>query len=90
MAERVGRRGRVIDAEGLAVAGALVSVVWGTAPTPEIARRTNAEGCFLVGLTPGERFRVRATTADGRAGEVDVDGSVAAEIIVCVRAAPDR
>lgn len=90
MPERVGRRGRVIDADGRAVAGALVAIVWGTAPTPETGRRTDAEGCFLVGLTTGERFRVRATTADGRAGEVDVDGSAAAEIIVRVHAAPDR
>lgn len=82
MAQRVVRRGRVIDVDGQPVAGALVSVVWGTAPTPETGRRTDAAGCFLVGLTAGERFRVRATTADGRAGDVDVDGSAVDEIVV--------
>lgn len=84
MPQRVVRRGRVIDAEGHAVAGALVTVVWGTAPTPETGRRADADGCFVVGLSVGERFRVRATTADGSAGEADVDGSVFDEIIVRV------
>lgn len=84
MAQRVVRRGRVVDEEGHGVAGALVAVVWGTAPTPETGRRADAEGCFVVGLSGGERFRVRATTADGRAGEADVDGSVCDEIIVRV------
>lgn len=84
MALRVVRRGRVIDAEGRGIAGALVSVVWGTAPTPETGRRADADGCFVVGLSAGDRFRVRATAADGRAGETDVDGSASDEIVVRV------
>jgi hypothetical protein len=74
----------VIDGEGHSVAGALVSVVWGTAPTPETGRWADPEGCFVIGLSIGERFRVRATTADGRAGEADVDGSAFDEIVVRV------
>lgn len=67
------RRGRVVDADGRAVASALVSVVWGTAPTPEIGRRTGDDGGFHVGLPQG-RFLVRAISAAGAVGEIEVDG----------------
>lgn len=81
MNERVLRRGRVIDANGQGVGGALVSVVWGTAPTPDIGRRTDDAGLFQVALPPG-RFRVRAITRQGLDGEVEVEGGTDEEIVI--------
>jgi protocatechuate 3,4-dioxygenase beta subunit len=83
MPQRVLRRGRVIDASGQPVAGALVSVVWGTAATPEIARRTDAAGAFQVALPDG-RFRIRATVPDGRSGQVEVQGGAGGDIEIRV------
>lgn len=77
------RRGRVVDADGRPVAGALVAVVWGTAPTRDIGRRTNGEGAFQVGLEPG-RYRIQAT-AQGASGEVEVEGGDGGEIIIQIR-----
>jgi hypothetical protein len=62
------------------VEGAYVSVVWGTAPTPEIARRTDATGAFQVGLPPG-RFRLEAV-AGNRSGRVEVDGGEGDDILI--------
>lgn len=81
--DRTLRRGRVLDAEGRPVAGALVSVVWGTAPTGDIGRRTNAEGAFQVGLGPG-RYRIRAT-ASGAEGEVAAEGGPGEEIVIRIQ-----
>jgi hypothetical protein len=81
MRERVLRRGRVIDAEGRPVAGAFVSVTWGTAPTPDIARKTGNDGGFQVGLPPG-KFRIRATASGSRSGDVEVEGGEGDEIVI--------
>lgn len=81
MRDRALRRGRVVDASGEPVPGALVSVVWGTAPTPEIGRRTDDAGRFQVGLPPGQ-FRIAATTASGEAGQIEVDGGASDEIVL--------
>lgn len=83
MRERALRRGQVIDAGGRPVVGAFVSVTWGTAPTPEIARKTTEDGVFQVGLPPG-RFRIRATAPDSRSGDVEVDGGEGDEIVITV------
>jgi len=83
---RAVRAGRVVDKDGRPVAGVLVSVVWGTAPTPEIGRRTNDAGVFQVALPPG-RFRVQAVTRSGDTGEVEVEGSEGGEIIITVESA---
>lgn len=85
MPDRVLRRGRVIDADGRPVAGAFVSVTWGTAPTPDIARRTGDDGAFKVGLPPG-RFRIRATASESRSGELEVEGGEGDEIVITVKA----
>jgi hypothetical protein len=74
----------VIDADGRPVAGAFVSVTWGTAPTPDIARKTGDDGAFQVGLPPG-KFRIRATASESRSGEVEVDGGEGDEIVITVR-----
>ena len=70
----------MVDATGKPVAGALVAVVWGTRPTPDIGRRTNQEGVFQVALPPG-RYRIRAFT-EGATGEVEVEGGVEDEIVI--------
>jgi hypothetical protein len=62
------------------VSGAFVSVVWGTAPTRDIGRRTNDEGAFQVGLEPG-RYRIQATTGEV-SREVEVEGGPGGEIVI--------
>ena len=84
MRERVLRRGRVIDAGGRPVSGAFVSVTWGTAPTPDIARKTGDNGVFQVGLPPGQ-FRIKATASGSRSGEVEVEGGEGEEIVIAVK-----
>lgn len=71
----------MVDAHGRPVGGALVSVAWGTAATPEIGRRTNDAGVFHVGLPPG-RFRVQAVAPSGGAGVAEVDGGEGGEIVI--------
>ena len=63
-----------MTADGKPVAGAIVAVAWGTAPTPEIGIVTGDDGGFMVALPPG-RFRLQAN-AEGKSGqaEVEVDG----------------
>ena len=78
--KRTLRKGCVIDASGEPVAGALVSVVWGTAPTPDIGRRTNSEGLFQIALPPGQ-YRITAVTTDAE-GEVEVEGGPGPEIVI--------
>lgn len=73
----------MIDADGRPVAGAFVSVTWGTAPTPDIARKTGEGGVFQVGLPPG-KFRIRATASESRSGEVEVEGGEGDEIVITV------
>jgi hypothetical protein len=75
------RRGRVVDTAGRPVPDAFVSVVWGTAPVPEIALVTEADGSFLIGL-PAGRFRLQANTADGRVGDADASGESTEEILI--------
>ncbi len=70
-----------MDATGRGVTGARVSVVWGTAPTPEIGRRTGDDGAFQVGLPPGS-FRLQAVTDSGGSGEVEVEGGEGPEILI--------
>jgi hypothetical protein len=72
----------VVDGLGRAIPGALVSVVWGTAATPEIGRRTDALGAFHVGLPPG-RFRLEAVAEQG-VGQVEVEGGEGDEIVIVV------
>jgi V8-like Glu-specific endopeptidase len=57
-----------------------VSIVWGTEAMPDIARRTDPEGRFHVGLPPG-RFRVEAVAGDASA-QVEVDGGEGPDIVI--------
>ena len=72
----------VVDWAGRPVAGAFVTVEWGTAPTPEITLLTDAEGRAPLGL-PAGRFRIRAAVPGGGEGtsEVDVPGPSEAVIV---------
>lgn len=80
------RRGRVVDDGGQPVIGALLSVEWGTVPTPEIAVQTDENGEFRLALPKG-RFRIAAHAPDGRAGTVELTTEEADEEIV-VRVEP--
>jgi len=77
--------GVVIDGEGKRIADALVGVMWGTAPTPEISIRTDPLGNFRIDLPPG-RFRLAGHAPDGRIGTIDVEvpGRMTGDIIIVV------
>jgi hypothetical protein len=74
------RIGRVLDAAGEPVEGAIVAVASGTAPTPEIGIRTGPQGRFVVAL-PAGTFRLQARAASG-VGGVDVEGGPGEEIVI--------
>ena len=74
MSRAATRHGRVIDASGAPVADAIVSVVSGTAATPEIAVLTDTDGAFRLGLPDG-RFQIRAVAPNGATGTTDHDGA---------------
>ncbi len=84
MAHSVLHRGRVRWEDGSPVPGALVAVAAGTAPTPEIAIRTNEAGEFRIALPPG-KFRIEAHGPHGARGshELHVSASeVRIEIVL--------
>lgn len=85
-AGNAGRKRQVLvrDSAGRPVAGAIVEVLHGTAPVPEVGRLTDAEGRLLMHLPLG-RFRLRAVTAGGESGEADADGESDAVIDIEVR-----
>lgn len=66
----------MVDGHGDGVAGALVMVVRGTAPTPEIGIVTDAAGGFAIALPEG-RFTIRAVK-DGASAENDVTAEAGA------------
>lgn len=76
--------GRVVDEDGQPVAGALVAVEWGTAPTPEIGVVTSSDGSFGLAL-PAGRYRVGATDRAGRTGVVELEVTDAADAPFIVR-----
>jgi len=62
----------VVDASGQPVRGAIVVVVSGTAPTPEVGIRTDENGRFIVAL-PAGTFHLQAR-AKTDTGSVNVEG----------------
>jgi carboxypeptidase family protein len=64
-------RGRVRWEDGTPVPGALVAVASGTAPTPEVAIRTNAAGEFGIAL-PAGTFSIEAHGPAGAKGSREV------------------
>ena len=77
------RRGRVVDTQGRPVAKALVAVVSGNAPVPEIGRRTTEEGLFQLALPQG-RHRVEAVAPTGAKGTAEVEGGEGGEIVITI------
>jgi hypothetical protein len=81
------RTGRVLDASGQPVSGAVVAVASGTAPTPEIGIRTRSDGRFTVALPPGT-FQLEARTPEGAVGRLEVssepgeEGEEGEEIVI--------
>jgi Carboxypeptidase regulatory-like domain len=71
LAEPILHQGRVLWDDGTIVPGALVAVTSGTAPTPEIAIRANANGEFRIAL-PSGTFGIEARAPNGATGSVDV------------------
>jgi hypothetical protein len=71
-------RGRVVDADGVPVAHARVTIVAASVPMPEIALLTGSRGNFELALPQG-RFRLRAHGPRGEIGEavVGVEGDAA-------------
>jgi hypothetical protein len=78
------RAGRVLDASGQRVPGAIVAVVSGTGPTPEIGIRTGPDGQFVVALPPGT-FQLEARTPSGGVGRLEVEGGPGEEIVIRLR-----
>lgn len=72
--------GRVVDAHGAPVAGAIIVVTQGTVPFPEIALVSDDEGRFWLRL-PAEHFRLQAR-AGSSIGELEVTGGADGEEIV--------
>lgn len=77
--------GRVVAPDGSPAAGAIVGVVWGTAPTPEIGIVADAEGRFGVGL-PAGRFRLQANLDEiSGTAEVEIEaGADVPEIVIAL------
>jgi carboxypeptidase family protein len=76
------RSGRVVDADGAAVPGALVTIVESTVPMPEIALVCDNGGRFTVRLPPG-RFVLRAHGAGG-SGDAAVESPADDEIVIAI------
>lgn len=67
MAQAAEQMVEVVDETGAPFAGAIVVVERGTAPYPEIARKTGAQGTLKYALPDGE-FELVAHAGDGRTG----------------------
>lgn len=63
--------GQVVDARGAPVPDALITIVAGTVPMPEMALMADAEGRFTLRLPDG-RFTLRAHGGAGT-GEAEVE-----------------
>lgn len=77
-------RGRVVDKTGAAVDGALIVVIAGSVPVPEMALVADGEGHFSVRLPVG-RFTLQARGGDGSSGTTEVEtGSASPEVVVTI------
>ncbi len=79
------RSGVVVNGGGRPIAGALVSVAWGTGPAPEIAVETDDQGRFRLHLPEGS-YRMAAHTAAGASGECETEGEAHEEMLIRVSA----
>jgi hypothetical protein len=74
--------GQVVDARGAPAPDALVTIVAGTVPMPEIALLVDAEGRFALRLPDG-RFTLRAHAAAGT-GDAEVERPGDDEVVIVV------
>jgi hypothetical protein len=74
--------GQVVDARGAPVPDALVTIVAGTVPLPEIALMADAEGRFTLRLPDG-RFTLRGHGPAGT-GDAEVERPRDAEVVIAV------
>lgn len=77
-------RGRVVDAAGNPVAGALVAEASGV---PEIALVTDDDGRFSPQL-PAGRYRFKALAPSGASAEAEWDSERDAEVVLRLPAPP--
>ena len=71
---------RVIDAQGNPLEGAFVTVISGSAPTPEITLLTDASGRVRLGLPPGT-FTIQAQAPDGSQATAEAVGGASPDEI---------
>jgi hypothetical protein len=74
----------VVDADGVPVARARITIVAASVPMPEIALLSGSEGDFELALPQG-RFRLRAHGPRGEVGEAEVgveDGVAVADLVI--------
>lgn len=76
--------GQVVDARGAPVPDALVTIVAGTVPMPEIALMADADGRFALRLPDG-RFTLRAHGGGGT-GEAQVERPGDDRVVIAVGA----
>jgi hypothetical protein len=76
--------GQVVDARGAPVPDALVTIVAGTVPMPEMALMVDAKGRFVLRLPDG-RFTLRAHGAAGT-GEAEVERPGDDAVVIAVGA----
>jgi len=83
--ERIEVRGRVTNVQGMAVSGAIIVIVAGSVPVPEVALLADTEGRFSLRLPRG-RFTLAAHDPAGGTGEAEVEVSTkAVEILITVK-----
>ncbi len=80
MGQAVLHEGWVRRHSGEQVAGAVVAVQRGTAPTPEIAIRCDTEGRFRIALPPGH-YDIQACTPNGVCATVNIETGTVKQII---------
>lgn len=75
----------VVDVKGAPVNGAIVVVESGTAPYPEIARKTGPTGTLKFSLPDGQ-FELSARAADGRSahGSITVKDGASPRLVLRV------
>jgi len=71
LAESILHQGRVLWEDVTPVSGAIVAVASGTAPTPEIGIRANADGEFRVALQTGT-YQIEAKAPSGPSARITV------------------
>ncbi len=75
------RHGRIVDASGAPVQGALIVITASSVPMPEIALLSDEQGRFALRL-PAGRFTLRAHGPEGAVGDAEVEETADVEEII--------